>query len=173
MKALTVVDDCTKEVVQIVADTSIPALYVTRVLDHVSAERGLPRIIRTDNGPEFAGRVMQTWAAHNRVELRFIQPGKPVQNAYIESFNSRFRDECLSQHWFASLSHAQRHRQLARRLQPPPAAQHARLRAASHVRGELPASSLAPPRNHHINYDAKPWALDRSATKLGGSAASL
>ena len=48
---------------------------------------------------------MQTWAAHNRVELRFIQPGKPVQNAYIESFNSRFRDECLSQHWFASLSH--------------------------------------------------------------------
>jgi putative transposase len=105
VKALTVVDDCSKEVVQIVADTSIPALYVTRVLDQVSAERGLPRIIRTDNGPEFAGRVMQTWAAHNRVELRFIQPGKPVQNAYIESFNSRFRDECLSQHWFASLSH--------------------------------------------------------------------
>ncbi|HEV7575267.1 MAG TPA: IS3 family transposase [Caldimonas sp.] len=105
VKALTVVDDCSKEVVQIVADTSIPALYVTRVLDQVSAERGLPRVIRTDNGPEFAGRVMQTWAAHNRVELRFIQPGKPVQNAYIESFNSRFRDECLSQHWFASLSH--------------------------------------------------------------------
>ncbi len=105
VKTLTVVDDCSKEVVQIVADTSIPALYVTRVLDQVSAERGLPRVIRTDNGPEFAGRVMQTWAAHNRVELRFIQPGKPVQNAYIESFNSRFRDECLSQHWFASLSH--------------------------------------------------------------------
>jgi transposase InsO family protein len=105
VKTLTVVDDCSKEVVQIVADTSIPALYVTRVLDQVSVERGLPRVIRTDNGPEFAGRVMQTWAAHNRVELRFIQPGKPVQNAYVESFNSRFRDECLSQHWFASLSH--------------------------------------------------------------------
>lgn len=56
-------------------------------------------------GPEFAGRVLQDWAARNGVELRFLQPGKPVQNAYIESFNSRFRDECLSQHWFASLSH--------------------------------------------------------------------
>jgi len=105
VKTLTVVDDCTKEAVQIAVDTSIPALYVTRVLDQVKAERGLPRVIRTDNGPEFAGRTLQDWAARNQVELRFIQPGKPVQNAYIESFNSRFRDECLSQHWFASLSH--------------------------------------------------------------------
>jgi transposase InsO family protein len=105
LKTLTVVDDCTKESVQLVADTSIPALYVTRVLDQVKAERGLPKVIRTDNGPEFAGRTMQDWAARNGVELRFIQPGKPVQNAYIESFNSRLRDECLSQHWFASLSH--------------------------------------------------------------------
>ncbi|MHB1268625.1 MAG: integrase core domain-containing protein [Acidithiobacillus ferriphilus] len=91
--------------VSIAVDTSIPALYVTRVLDQVKAERGLPKVIRTDNGPEFAGRTMQTWAAKNGVELRFIQPGKPVQNTYIESVNSRFRDECLSQHWFASLSH--------------------------------------------------------------------
>lgn len=105
VKTLTVVDDCTKESVQIVADTSIPALYVTRVLDPVAADRGLPKVIRTDNGPEFAGRKMQDWAARNQVELRFIQSGKPVQNADIESFNSRFRDECLSQHWFASLSH--------------------------------------------------------------------
>jgi putative transposase len=70
--------------VQIAVDTSIPALYVTRVLDQGKAERGLPKVIRTDNGPEFAGRTMQTWAARNGVELRFIQPGKPVQNAYIE-----------------------------------------------------------------------------------------
>jgi len=102
VKTLTVVDDCSKEAVQIAVDTSIPALYVTRVLDQVKAERGLPKVIRTDNGPEFAGRTMQTWAARNGVELRFIQPGKPVQNAYIESFNSRFRDECLSQHWFSA-----------------------------------------------------------------------
>ncbi len=105
VNTLTVVDDCSKEVVQIIADTSIPALHVTRVLDQVKAERGLPKVIQTDNGPEFAGRTMQDWAARNGVELRFIQPGKPVQNAYIESFNSRFRDECLSRHWFASLSH--------------------------------------------------------------------
>jgi hypothetical protein len=91
--------------VQIAVDTSIPALYVTRVLDQVKAEQGLPKVIRTDNGPEFAGRTAQTWAARNGVEFHFIQPGKPVQNAYIESFNGRFRDECLSQHWFASLSH--------------------------------------------------------------------
>ena len=105
VKTLTVVDDCSKEAVQIAIDTSIPALYVTRVLDQVKAERGLPKVICTDNGPEFAGRTMQAWAAKNNVELRLIQPGKPVQNAYIESFKSRFRDECLSQHWFASLSH--------------------------------------------------------------------
>lgn len=105
VKTLTVVGDCSKESVQIVADTPIPALYVTRVLDQVKAERGLPKVIRTDNGPELAGRTMHTWAAMNGVQPHFIQPSKPVQNAYIESFNSRFRDECLSQHWFASLSH--------------------------------------------------------------------
>jgi putative transposase len=76
----------------------------SRTAQH-SRPGSLPKVIRTDNGPEFAGRTMQIWAAKNGVELRFIQPGKPVQNAYIESFNSRFRDECLSQHWFASLSH--------------------------------------------------------------------
>lgn len=105
IKLLTIVDDCTKESVQIVADTAMPAAYVTRVLDRLQGERGLPKVIRTDNGPEFAGRVMQGWAAKHGVEWRFIQPGKPVQNAYIESFNSRVRDECLSQHWFASLGH--------------------------------------------------------------------
>lgn len=67
--------------------------------------RGVPKLIRTANGPVFAGRATQTWAAKNGVELSFIQPGRPVQNAYIESFNGQFRDECLSQHWFASLSH--------------------------------------------------------------------
>ena len=104
VKTLTVVDDCSKEAVQIAVDTSIPALYVTRVLDQVKAERGCqgdPHRQRPGvRGPDDADR-----AARNGVELRFIQPGKPVQNAYIESFNSRFRDERLSQHWFASLSH--------------------------------------------------------------------
>ena len=75
VKTLTVVDDCTKESVQLVADdTSIPALHVTRVLDLVKAQRGLPEVIRTDNGPQFAGRKMHDWAARNGVELRFPSP---------------------------------------------------------------------------------------------------
>jgi putative transposase len=98
MKTLTVVDDCSK-------DSSIPARYVTRLFDDAIAKRGKPRSIRSDNGPEFAGRVMQAWAAEHAIEHRFIQPGKPTQNAHIESFNSPLRDECLSQHWLASLSH--------------------------------------------------------------------
>lgn len=98
-------DDYSKEAVRIAVDTLMPALCVTRVLDQVKAKRGLPKVIRTDNALEFAGWTMQTLAARNGVELRFIQPGKPVQNAYTKSFNSRFRYECVSQHWFASLSH--------------------------------------------------------------------
>lgn len=105
IKTLTVVDDCSKECIALAADTSIPALYVTRLLDEAIGQRGLPKVIRSDNGPEFAGRIMQTWAAQRGIEHRFIQPGKPIQNAFIESFNGKFRDECLSQHWFASLSH--------------------------------------------------------------------
>jgi putative transposase len=91
--------------VQIAVDTSIPVQYVTRVLDQIKARRGPPQVICSDNSPELADRTMQAWAARNGVQLRFIEPGKPVQNAYIESLNSRFRDECLSQHWFASLNH--------------------------------------------------------------------
>ncbi len=75
-KTLTVADDCTKESVQPVADTSIPARYVSRVLDQVKVERGLPKVLCTDNGPEYTGRTMHDWAARNRVELRFIQPGQ-------------------------------------------------------------------------------------------------
>ena len=123
-----------------------------------------PNVFQVSVGNLLPGQEVQ-------VELRFIQPGKPVQNAYIESFNSRFRDECLSQHWFASLSHMQRHRQLARGLQPPPAAQHPRVRAAGRVRRALPPACWRQRAKPRITYyDANPWALDRSATKPGGSA---
>ena len=105
IKNLTIVDDCSKEAIGIVADTSIPAVYVIRVLEHIKQVRSLPKVIRTDNGPEFAGRVMQKWIAENHLEHRFIQPGKPMQNAFIESFNGRLRDECLSVLWFANLRH--------------------------------------------------------------------
>ena len=77
------------------------------VLDQVKAERGLPKVIRTDNGPEFAGRTMQTWAARNGVELRFIQPGKPTQNAYIERFNRTYREEVVNAYLFHSTQEAQ------------------------------------------------------------------
>ncbi|MDN7445051.1 integrase core domain-containing protein, partial [Burkholderia cepacia] len=70
--------------------------------------RGLPASITVDNGPEFAGKVLDAWAYEAGVTLSFIRPGKPVENAYIESFNGRFRDECLNEHWFVSMRHAKR-----------------------------------------------------------------
>jgi putative transposase len=106
LKSLTIVDDCTKEAVDIVADTSIPGQYVARVLDRVAQFRGYPKAIRTDQGPEFTCRALHQWAYRNGVQLKLIQPGKPTQNAYIESFNGRFRDECLNDHWFLTLEHA-------------------------------------------------------------------
>jgi transposase InsO family protein len=106
LKCLTVVDDCTHEAVAIQPDRAISGAYVTRVLDRAKAERGLPKVIRSDNGSEFCGRAMLTWAHENGVLLRFIEPGKPNQNAYVESFNGRLRDECLNEHWFTSLVNA-------------------------------------------------------------------
>ena len=88
-------------------DSRLGGLPVTRALDQLALERGLPAALRTDNGPEFCSRAMPTWAHERGVTLRLIEPGKPNQNAYIELFNGRFRDECLNEHWFTSLSHAQ------------------------------------------------------------------
>lgn len=106
IKCLTVVDDATHEAVAVVPERAIGGEPLTRILDRLWFERGLPRVIRTDNGKEFCGRAMLNWAHQRGVQLRQIQPGKPNQNAYIESFNGRFRDECLNEHWFVSLSHA-------------------------------------------------------------------
>ena len=106
LKCLTVVDDATQESVTIAPDTAISGTYVTRLLERIKVERGLPKVIRSDNGREFCGRAMAIWAHDNNVALRFIEPGKPNQNAYVESFNGRLRDECLNEHWFTSLAHA-------------------------------------------------------------------
>ena len=106
LKILTIVDDCTKEAIDIVCDFGISGHYVTRVLDRVARFRGYPRAIRTDQGPEFTGKVLDQWAYEQGVELKLIQAGKPTQNAYIESFNGKFRDECLNEHWFHNLAHA-------------------------------------------------------------------
>lgn len=106
IKSLTVVDDATHESVAIVPERAIGGHALTRILDRLAVERGLPQAIRTDNGKEFCGRAMLTWAHARGVRLFLIQPGKPNQNAYIESFNGRLRDECLNEHWFVSLAHA-------------------------------------------------------------------
>jgi putative transposase len=79
---------------------------ITRVLDRLHGMVGLPKTIVVDNGPEFAGRTLDAWAYKRGVELRFIRPGKPIENAYVESFNGKFRDECLNEHWFISLADA-------------------------------------------------------------------
>ncbi len=107
IKCLTIVDDATHESVAVVPERAIGGLTVTRILDHLAITRGLPHTIRTDNGKEFCGRAMLTWAHQHAVNLRLIEPGKPNQNAYIESFNGRLRDECLNETWFLNLAHAQ------------------------------------------------------------------
>ena len=118
VKCVTIVDDATTEAVAIVPARALGGVPVTRIFDRVALARGLPRILRTDNGPEFCGRAMLTWAHARGVTLRLIEPGTPNQNAYIESFNGRFRDECLNEHWFTSLAHTQViHRSLAPRVQ--------------------------------------------------------
>ena len=101
---MTIVDDATTEAVAIVPVRAFGGLPVTRVLEHLTITRGLLRVLRTDNALEFCERAMLTWA--HGAPLRLIEPGKPTQNAYIESFNGRFRDECLNEHWFTSLTHA-------------------------------------------------------------------
>ncbi len=107
IKCLTIVDDATHESVAVVAERAIGGQLLTRILDRVALTRDLPQVMRTDNGKEFCGRAMLTWAHTQGVALRLIEPGKPNQNAYIESFNGRLRDECLNEHWFVSLAHAQ------------------------------------------------------------------
>jgi len=104
IKVLTIVDDFSKESVDLAVDFGISGHYVTRVLDQAARFRGYPKAIRTDQGPEFTGKALDQWACLHGVELKLIQPGKPTQNAFIESFNGRFRDECLNDHWFTSLA---------------------------------------------------------------------
>jgi len=105
-RGFTVVDDFTRECPAIEVDHSLPGERVARTLDRLSKERGLPKTIVCDNGPEFQGQALDFWAHRHGVAISFIQPGKPVQNAFIESFNGRLRDECLNESYFTSLSDA-------------------------------------------------------------------
>ncbi len=105
-RVLNIVDDYTKESPAMEVDTSLGGRRVAQVLDRLKETRRLPEVIRTDNGPEFISRALDEWAYQNGVKLDFIQPGKPMENAFIESFNGRFRDECLNENWFLSLQEA-------------------------------------------------------------------
>ena len=106
LKCLAIVDDATHEAVAVVPEHTIGGDYLTRILDGICSQRGRPTLIRSDNGAEFTGKAMLNWAYRNGVLLWLIEPGTPNQNAYVESFNGRLRDECLNEHWFTSLAHA-------------------------------------------------------------------
>jgi len=106
IKCLTVADDFSHECVDITADFGIGGNYVIRLLDRAATFRGYPKEVRTDNGPEFTCRAFMTWTQKHGIKHILIEPGSPTQNAYIESFNGTFRDECLDENWFESLEQA-------------------------------------------------------------------
>ena len=105
-RVLAVVDDFTREALALVVDTSISGVRVARELDRLIARRGRPAMIVSDNGTELTSRAILEWANRTRVEWHYIAPGKPTQNAFVESFNGRFRDECLNEEVFANLAEA-------------------------------------------------------------------
>lgn len=106
IKCLTVADDFSHECVDVATDFGISGLYVTRLLDQAAIFRGYPRAVRTDNGPEFTSRAFMGWAQSHGIRHLLIEPGRPMQNGYIESFNGKFRDECLNEQWFETLAQA-------------------------------------------------------------------
>jgi putative transposase len=105
-RALVIVDNYSRECPVIEVDTSLGGRRVVSVLEKLSELRGLPEVITIDNGPEFASKTLDEWAYRHGVKLNFIRPGKPIENAYAESFIGRLRDECLNENWFISLKNA-------------------------------------------------------------------
>lgn len=106
IRVLSVIDTFTREALALEVDTSLPGGRVVRVLDRLRGERPAPTQIVLDNGPELISHALAQWARQQAVALHFIDPGKPVQNAFCESFHSRLRDECLNEHWFLGLAEA-------------------------------------------------------------------
>lgn len=106
LRMLTVVDSFTRECPAVEVDTGLSSGRVTRVLDWIISQRGKPEVIRCDNGPEFTSRHFIVWCEKRQIALLHIQPGRPMQNGHVESFNGRFRDECLNHNWFTTLADA-------------------------------------------------------------------
>ena len=105
-RVLSVIDVYTRECLALEVDTSMGSRRVTRELEKIIAERGAPEAIRSDNGPEFTSRHFLGWALERKIELVHIEPGRPVQNAFVESFHGKLRDECLNASWFGNLFEA-------------------------------------------------------------------
>jgi len=105
-RVLAIIDMFTRECLRLEVDTSLQGRRVVTALSQIASMRGLPEHIIVDNGPEFISNVLDAWAYERGIKLHFIRPGKPVDNAYMESFNGKLRDECLNQNWFMSLGHA-------------------------------------------------------------------
>lgn len=105
-RALTVIDNFTRECLAIEVDHGLSSVRVTRVLEQIIRERGMPESIRSDNGPEFSSRHYLAWCEQRRIRAEHIEPGRPTQNGLVESFNGRLRDECLNANWFWDLRDA-------------------------------------------------------------------
>jgi putative transposase len=108
LKFLRVVYDATHEAIAVPVEQAMGGEHLTRVINGACSLRGKPQVIQTDTGAEFTGKAMMVWAHRQGIELRLIEPGMLNRNAYVESFNGRLRDECLNEHWLASLDHAKR-----------------------------------------------------------------
>lgn len=108
IRVLTIVDECTRECLHMSVDTGMSGNKVRRALDVLIAQRGTPGMIRSDNGTEFTSHAIVQWAHEKKVPWNYIQPGKPQQNGYIESFNGRLRDECLNENVFSDLNHSRK-----------------------------------------------------------------
>lgn len=107
-RILTVVDHVSRECPLLEAGVSMTGKSVAQALERLSLSHSLPRVIQVDNGSEFFSKAMDTWAYRRGVQLEFIRPGRPVENAFVESFNGRLRDECLNDHLFFSIDDARR-----------------------------------------------------------------
>lgn len=106
IRMLNIIDDCTRQCLRIEVDTSLSGARVARTLDQVIETYGKPNVLLSDNGPEFTSKALDEWAYKNGVKLCFIEPGKPTQNGFVESFNGTLRKECLNENWFYSLNEA-------------------------------------------------------------------
>jgi putative transposase len=143
-----VVDNFTHECLALETDTPFGSQRVTRVLDDVIARRGTPKAVQTDNGPQLTSRHFLAWCMERKIAMNYIQPGKPVQNGYVESFNGRLRDECLNVNWFRNLFEARRKTTLWRQDYNA-ARPHSSLAYRTRTSSRLSGSALRPHRTSY------------------------